>query len=699
MKLFLSETQINYILNESTNDSILIVGDSHSVPGSFTWAGKLSSQMPNVDNISEGGKRTSWMLSQLKSALSSKKYDKVIIWGGYNDAFSEVPTSSIISNIQQMVDLVNNQGGKAYVIVGHNTKTFAKKGGYKGTKYATPQEMDEMREKYIKFQEELPNSISNATIIPEFDLDNSYTKDNVHGNSSAHDFILNKVLPYINESSGKSKKSNNDVDEGFLKKEFNFDVIPDGKNNYRSAQIPINFKGEDLYDKIVDKYGIKKIIRLNGDGGDSKDKSSHPSTSIDSERKFAEQKGVEFYKLSATRDQDKINSLLSGGNVLIHCAHGADRTGGTVGGYLYKNGWGNTKEIWDYTTSYNSWNGLVKNNLEKFESGGYFRLSQKFGVSSLDDAVSLSGQPKKQKKSAIKMSEKSSELTPEKKVVSGLKKFYKKNTILRYDESKINQFNQDIYDLQFALQFLGFYPDKIDGKFTPLTRKAIARFQKSIGNKGTGNYKSNEIKPLFAKLKENSFIKKGHTPIVGDNDLKQNINVKANYSVGEIPIKWTYKYPSYDNMEKRLKEILGESEYNKFISDCNSIGISKPIVLKHLYSESAYRDDIISCKKLSSAGAMGLAQFMPGTWPSYGKGSPCNPNDAVKAYVKFMDVLIKRFNGRLDIAIASYNSGPNYRVYKQAADNNTPFQNIKRGTQNGGYPSSTYHYTMRILTG
>lgn len=127
------------------------------------------------------------------------------------------------------------------------------------------------------------------------------------------------------------------------------------------------------------------------------------------------------------------------------------------------------------------------------------------------------------------------ERTDERKVLSGMKKFYKKNTILKYDESKVNEFNQDIWDLQFALQFLGFYPDKIDGKFTPLTRKAIGKFQKSIGNKKTGNYKSNEIKPLFEKLKENSFITKGHTPMIGTNDLQSYLKktTKDSFKTGD----------------------------------------------------------------------------------------------------------------------------------------------------------------------
>jgi hypothetical protein len=49
-----------------------------------------------------------------------------------------------------------------------------------------------------------------------------------------------------------------------LKSKYNFHQIPDGKNNFRSAQLP----AEELA-AVIKKYNIKNVIRLNGDGNDS----------------------------------------------------------------------------------------------------------------------------------------------------------------------------------------------------------------------------------------------------------------------------------------------------------------------------------------------------------------------------------------------------------------------------------------------
>ena len=210
---------------------------------------------------------------------------------------------------------------------------------------------------------------------------------------AAHESLKQGISPekFEKDKTKITQQFIGDVSDSTLKNEFNFHIIPDGKNNYRSAQLPVTLNGKDFLGEVIDKYGIKTIIRFNGDGGDSKHRSSHPMTSIDSERSAAESKGVKFHKLSSTKDQSKVNDLLSQGNVLIHCAHGADRTGGNVGGYLKSIGFGDTNKIWSYTTQYNGWNKMIKGNPTGFVKGGYLKQAQKFGVRDLSHAEELAG--------------------------------------------------------------------------------------------------------------------------------------------------------------------------------------------------------------------------------------------------------------------------------------------------------------------
>jgi len=174
-----------------------------------------------------------------------------------------------------------------------------------------------------------------------------------------------------------------------ISKEFNFHLIPDGKDsNYRSAQLPMKHM-KNMYIK----YGIKRVIRLNGDGKDARHHILNKPVTVEQEKALCKEIGCEFHRLSSVNDQAKVNELLAKGNTLIHCAHGADRTGGNVGGYLYDtkvNPSLNTPEaIWKYTTQYNNWNSMAKNRPKKFADGGYLTQAQKFGVEDLESANTL----------------------------------------------------------------------------------------------------------------------------------------------------------------------------------------------------------------------------------------------------------------------------------------------------------------------
>ena len=59
----------------------------------------------------------------------------------------------------------------------------------------------------------------------------------------------------------------------------------------------------------------------------------------------------------------------------------------------------------------------------------------------------------------------------------------------------------------------------------------------------------------------------------------------------------------------------------------------------------------------SSAGAQGIAQFMPGTAAERGLLDPYDPEQAVPASAHFLDELNRRFGG-LGLAAAAYNAGP-----------------------------------------
>lgn len=135
----------------------------------------------------------------------------------------------------------------------------------------------------------------------------------------------------------------------------NFAEIPGGKGNYRTDQPTI-----EEFKYIFNKFPkIKNVIRMNGEEG--------TGVTIDAEKQFVESTGRNFIFASAHKGYQpgkgytgSINNMvpyLIDGDTLIHCTHGADRTGYIVAKYLQDIGFRNwsKEDLWEYTISYNTW--------------------------------------------------------------------------------------------------------------------------------------------------------------------------------------------------------------------------------------------------------------------------------------------------------------------------------------------------------
>lgn len=82
-------------------------------------------------------------------------------------------------------------------------------------------------------------------------------------------------------------------------------------------------------------------------------------------------------------------------------------------------------------------------------------------------------------------------------------------------------------------------------------------------------------------------------------------------------------------------------------------GIGFQIVACQINLESGFNPNAVS-----PAGAEGIAQFLPSTFVSYASGSPFNPNDALTAYINFMNALARMEGNDIFNMLAAYNAGP-----------------------------------------
>ena len=246
-----------------------------------------------------------------------------------------------------------------------------------------------------------------------------------------------------------------------------------------------------------------------------------------------------------------------------------------------------------------------------------------------------------------------------------------------------------VYYFQTALQLLGFSlpVHGIDGKFGPETKRAIINLQKENNLEPTGIIDSETTDTLIDNLNNKGITDSDFEKLqITKTDTLSPSKESTEILPGDVNI-------SSSTMDK-FKKILDVNNlsYSDFESKVKSIGLNPQIAIQQLYTESGFSPDVINCKRKSSAGAKGIAQFIDSSWPSYGQGSPCNVGNALDAYVKFMGELLKKFPNRVDLALAGYNSGPNKSIYKQALRNNLPFEDLE-----GKIPTETFNYVNKII--
>jgi len=131
------------------------------------------------------------------------------------------------------------------------------------------------------------------------------------------------------------------------------------------------------------------------------------------------------------------------------------------------------------------------------------------------------------------------------------------------------------------------------------------------------------------------------------------------------------------------------SQYKTPILDAaGKYGIEPDLFARLLWQESRYADSIVFGPRVSSAGAQGIAQFMPttATWVGQQMGKsfdPFNPTQAIPASAWYLAFLFARTNNWPD-AVASYNWGLG-NVLKWRAGKATP-------------PAETQNY-VAVITG
>ncbi len=186
--LFLCLTIFSF--KPETGRRILYVGDSLTCYAGG-WQSTVAKGLDmKFHNLSQGGKRTKWMLSTLETYLKKNEFHStLIIYGGINDSFAMTSETETLNNIQSMVDLGNLYEMEVIVIVGYNPEKVNVRTTYDDATTTR------CRNRYIKLQKKIQERITGCRIVPmDNTVDRSDSDDGIHLKASGHKKFAKHVL-------------------------------------------------------------------------------------------------------------------------------------------------------------------------------------------------------------------------------------------------------------------------------------------------------------------------------------------------------------------------------------------------------------------------------------------------------------------------------------------------------------------------
>lgn len=147
---------------------------------------------------------------------------------------------------------------------------------------------------------------------------------------------------------------------------------------------------------------------------------------------------------------------------------------------------------------------------------------------------------------------------------------------------------------------------------------------------------------LYMDAAGSNFIEVSAGDIVSDERVSLPVATPA--AVSPAPVVATVPVPE-KLTDQQLKPMLAQAE--------KTYDLDEDLLASVIKQESGGHSHAVS-----RAGAQGLMQLMPKTASDLGVQNTFVPGQNIKGGTAYLDWLLKRYEGRLELALAAYNAGP-----------------------------------------
>lgn len=129
------------------------------------------------------------------------------------------------------------------------------------------------------------------------------------------------------------------------------------------------------------------------------------------------------------------------------------------------------------------------------------------------------------------------------------------------------------------------------------------------------------------------------------------------------------------------------SEFNDIIQQAASrYGVDPALIQAVIQTESGFQADAVS-----GSGAKGLMQLMDGTARGLGVTNSFDPAQNIEGGTKYLSMLLKKYDGNEQVALAAYNAGPGRVDRTGIRTNEQLIENLE------SLPEETQRYVVKVL--
>jgi len=168
-----------------------------------------------------------------------------------------------------------------------------------------------------------------------------------------------------------------------------------------------------------------------------------------------------------------------------------------------------------------------------------------------------------------------------------------------------------------------------------------------------GTIFENQMASMISKHKSLGIADILYKKITGE-DMNQNSSDTELLQLLNNKIELKKSFDDNNSITPSDKATGRLNQYEDIINQAsNTYGVDKNLIKSVILTESAANE-----KAVSSAKAKGLMQLVDSTASDMGVNNVWNPKENIFGGTKYLSEMLRKYNGNVNLALASYNAGP-----------------------------------------